>query len=342
MNPFADFGITFVNPWVLLLLALIPLLSFLRGQAGGSPTVIFSSTDALRSLGKPVQSRAGNFLSSLLFLALALLIVALARPQKGSTLNQVEASGIDIMLALDVSGSMKAEDYTIGGQAASRIAVVQKVTEQFIDARPNDRIGIVAFAGHPYLVSPLTLDHQWLLQNMARVQVGLTKDDGTAIGSAIASAANRLRGDKTAKSRVIILLTDGENNAGKISPATAAEAAKAIGAKIYTIGAGSDGNARMPTDQHDMFGRMQYVEIPPINATALKQIAEIGNGQFFRATDTRSLEEVYKQIDHLEKSSFQMKQYRQYRDLFPWFVAAGSLLLLVNVGLSQTIRRRLP
>lgn len=341
MNPFADFGITFVNPWVLLLLALIPLLSFLRGQAGGSPTVIFSSTDALRSLGKPVQSRAGNFLTNLLFLALALLIVALARPQKGSTLNQVEASGIDIMLVLDVSGSMKAEDYTIGSQAASRIAVVKKVTEQFIEARPNDRLGIVAFAGRPYLVSPLTLDHAWLLQNMDRVKIGLV-EDGTAIGSAIASAANRLRGDKTAKSRVIILLTDGENNAGKISPSTAAEAAKSIGAKIYTIGAGSDGNARMPTDQHDMFGRMQYVEIPPINATALKQIAEIGNGQFFRATDTRSLEEVYKQIDHLEKSSFQMKQYRQYRDLFPWFVAAGALLLLVNVGLSQTIRRRLP
>ena len=341
MNPFADFGITFVHPWVLLLLALIPLLSFLRGQAGGSPTVIFSSTDALRSLGKRVQSRAGNFLSSLLFLALALLIVALARPQKGSTLNQVEASGIDIMLVLDVSGSMKAEDFTIGAQAASRIDVVKKVTQSFIEARPNDRLGIVAFAGRPYLVSPLTLDHQWLLQNMDRVKIGLV-EDGTAIGSAIASAANRLRGDKTAKSRVIILLTDGENNAGKISPSTAAEAAKAIGAKIYAIGAGSDGNARMPTGQRDFFGQMMYQEVPPLNATALKQIAETGNGQFFRATDTRSLEEVYQQIDHLEKSSFQMKQYRQYRDLFPWFVAAGSLLLLVNVGLSQTIKRRLP
>ena len=341
MNPFSDFGITFVNPWLLLLLLLIPLLSFLRGQRGGSPTVVFSSTEPLRALGKRVQSRAGNFLTSLLFLALALLIVALARPQKGTTLTHVEASGVDIMLVLDVSGSMKAEDFTIGNRAASRISVVKKVTEEFIEKRPNDRLGIIAFAGRPYLVSPLTLDHDWLLQNMDRVQIGLV-EDSTAIGSAIASAANRLRGDKNAKSRIIILLTDGENNAGRISPATAAEAAKAIGAKIYTIGAGSDGNARIPTGQRNFFGQMMYQEVGPLNATALKQIAEIGNGQFFRATDTRSLKEIYAQIDKLEKSSFEMKQYRQYRDLFPWFLAAGAGLLLVQTTLAQTVWRRLP
>jgi len=340
VNPFSDFGITFVNPWLLLLLLLIPLLSFLRGQRGGSPTVVFSSTEPLRALGKRVQSRAGNFLTSLLFLALALLIVALARPQKGTTLTHVEASGVDIMLVLDVSGSMKAEDFTIGNRAASRISVVKKVTEEFIEKRPNDRLGIIAFAGRPYLVSPLTLDHDWLLQNMDRVQIGLV-EDSTAIGSALASAANRLRGDKNAKSRIIILLTDGENNAGRISPATAAEAAKAIGAKIYTIGAGSDGNARIPAGRN-FFGQMMYQEVGPLNATALKQIAEIGNGQFFRATDTRSLKEIYAQIDKLEKSSFEMKQYRQYYDLFPWFLAAGAGLLLVQTTLAQTIWRRLP
>jgi len=341
MNPFADFGITFANPWMLLLLLLVPLLAYLRGFHGGSPAVVFSSTEALRSLGRRVQSRAGNFLSNLLFLALALLIVALARPQKGKTLSHVEASGVDIMLVLDVSGSMQAEDFTIGNRAASRISVVKKVTEQFIEGRPNDRLGILAFAGRPYLVSPLTLDHHWLLQNMDRVQIGLV-EDGTAIGSAIASAANRLRGDKTAKSRVIILLTDGENNAGKISPTTAAEAAKAIGAKIYAIGAGSDGVAQMPTGQRNFLGQMIYQEIPPLNATVLKQIAEIGNGQFFRATDTRSLEEIYAQIDKLEKATFEMKQYRQYRDLFPWFLGLGAGLLLVQMVLAQTVWRRLP
>ena len=341
MNPFENFGITFANPWLLTLLLLIPLLAFLRGQRGGSPTVVFSSTEALRSLGRRVQSRAGNFLTGLLFVALALLIVALARPQKGKTLSQVEASGIDIMLLLDVSGSMQAQDFTIGNAPASRITVVKKVTEEFIQQRPNDRLGIVAFAGRPYLVSPLTLDHPWLLQNMDRVRIGLV-EDGTAIGSAIASAANRLRGDKNAKSRIIILLTDGDNNLGKISPTTAAEAARAIGARIYTIGAGSDGIAQMPTGQRDFMGRMRYVPVPPLDAAALKQIAEIGNGQFFRATDTRSLEEIYKQIDQLEKSSFEMKQYRQYRDLFPWFLAAGAGLLLVQTVLAQTVWRILP
>jgi len=340
MNPFADFGIGFAQPWWLLLLLLIPVLAYLKGRRGGAPTVVFSSTEPLRALGGRVHSRAGQFLTGLLFLALALLIVALARPQKGTTLSRVEASGVDILLALDVSGSMQAEDFTIGNQAASRISVVRKVTEEFIEKRPNDRIGILAFAGRPYLVSPLTLDHQWLLQNMDRVKIGLV-EDGTAIGSAIAMAANRLRGDKTAKSRVLILLTDGDNNAGRISPSTAAEAAKAIGARIYTIGAGSDGRARIPMGRNFM-GAVQYAEVEPLNADGLKEIAKIGNGQFFRATDTRSLEGIYAQIDKLEKSTFEAKQYRQYHDLFPWFLGAGALLLLVQTVLGQTVWRRLP
>ncbi|MDD5349916.1 MAG: VWA domain-containing protein [Chthoniobacteraceae bacterium] len=340
MNPFADFGIALVHPWWLLLLLLVPVLAYLKGRKGGAPTVVFSSTEPLRALGGRAQSRAGQFLTGLLYLALALLIIALARPQKGTTLSSVEASGVDILLALDVSGSMKAEDFTIGGRPASRISVVKKVTEEFIARRPNDRIGIIAFAGRPYLVSPLTLDHQWLLQNMDRVQIGLV-EDGTAIGSAIAMAANRLRGDKVAKSRVLILLTDGDNNAGRISPPTAAEAAKAVGARIYAIGAGSDGVARIPAGRNFM-GMVQYQQVEPLNAEGLKEIARIGDGQFFRATDTRSLEAIYAQIDKLEKSTFEAKQYRQYRDLFPGFLGAGALLLLVQTVLGQTIWRRLP
>ncbi len=341
MNPFDGFGISFANPWWLLALLLIPLLSFLKGQRGGAPTVVFSSTEALRTLGDPVRSRKGWFLTGLRFLALACLITALARPQKGHTLKHVEASGIDIMLVLDVSGSMKAEDFTIGSQAAARIDVVKKVTQDFIEARPSDRIGIIAFAGRPYLVSPLTLDHDWLFQNMDRVKIGLV-EDGTAIGSAIASACNRLRGDKNAKSRVLILLTDGDNNAGKISPATAAEAAKAVGVKLYAIGAGSDGDAQIPSGQRDMFGRMIYGKVEPLNAEGLKEIADKGGGQFFRATDTRSLESIYKQIDRLERSTFEMKQYREYNDLFAWFIGAGAGLLLLQLVLGQTIWRRLP
>lgn len=342
MNPFADFEITFVNPWLLTLLLVIPLLSFLRGQPGGSPSVVFSSTAPLRSLGKRVTGRAGNFLTALSYLALALLIVALARPQHGKSFKQVEASGIDIMLVLDVSGSMRAEDFTIGNERASRVTVVKKVTEEFIDARPNDRIGIIAFGSMPYLVSPLTLDHDWLQKNMDRVQVGLGGvGEATAIGSAIASAANRLRGDKTAKSRIIVLLTDGENNAGRISPATAAEAAHAIGIRIYTIGAGTEGDAPMPG--RDFFGRTVYhMEHFPIDVASLKQIADIGKGQFYRATDTASLNNIYGQIDKLEKTTFELKQYRLYKDLFPWFLAAGTVLIVVQQALSQTVWRKLP
>lgn len=341
MNPFADFGITFANPWLLLGLLLIPLLAFLRGHSGGSATVVFSSTTALRSLGKRVTSRAGNFLTGLMYFSLALLIVGLARPQKGKTFSEVEASGIDIMLALDVSRSMLAEDFTIGGRRANRVNVVKKVTEEFIEQRRNDRLGIIAFAGRPYLVSPLTLDHDWLLTNMERVEIGLV-EDGTAIGSAIASAANRLRGNKTAKSRVIILLTDGDNNAGRVSPYTAAEAARAEGIKIYTIGAGTEGEAPFPSGR-DIFGRPAYEMAKfPIDIPGLQKIAKIGGGQFYRATDTESLRQIYDQIDKLEKSTFEMKKYSQYRDLYPWFVGAGAALLALQVILSQTLWRRLP
>ncbi len=180
----------------------------------------------------------------LLYLALAIFIFALARPQLGKSLTEVEASGIDIMVVLDVSGSMLTKDFTVGGDSATRIDAIREVTRKFIEGRPNDRIGIIAFAGRPYVVSPLTLDHDWLLQNLERVRIGLV-EDGTAIGSAMASAANRLN-DKKSKSRAIVLLTDGENNAGKIPPNTAAEAIKALGIHLFAIGAGINGIAPVP------------------------------------------------------------------------------------------------
>ncbi|HWL51382.1 MAG TPA: VWA domain-containing protein [Chthoniobacteraceae bacterium] len=341
MNPFADFGITFAWPWLLLGLLLIPLLSILKGYYGGSATVVFSSTQRLRSLGDQVVSRAGNFLTSLLYLALALLIVGVARPQKGKTMSTVEASGIDIMLVLDVSRSMLAEDFSIGGERTNRLTVVKQVTEKFIESRPNDRIGITAFAGRPYLVSPLTLDHDWLLKNMERVEIGLV-EDGTAIGSAIASGANRLRGEHSATSRIMIVLTDGDNNAGRIAPATAAEAARALGIKIYTIGAGTEAPAPFPVGK-DLFGRTSYRMVSfPLDVASLKQIAEIGQGVFYRATDAKSLEGIYEEIDRLEKTTFEVKKYSQYKDLFPWFVGAGGGLLLLQMVLSLTLWRKLP
>jgi len=339
MNFFSDWGITFANPWLLLLLLLIPVLAYLQGQLGGVPAVIFSSVGPLKTLGKVAESKAGDFLAGLMFLALALLIIALARPQQGKTISHVEASGIDIMICIDVSGSMLTEDYNIGGQRANRIDTVKEVTRKFIEGRPNDRIGVVAFGGRPYLVSPLTLDHDWLFQNLERVRVGLV-EDSTAIGSAIAAGSNRLK-DKKAKSKVIILLTDGDNNAGKISPETAAEAAKTLGVKLYAIGAGTNGTAPYPFT--DPYGRKVYQMMNvQFNEEGLKKVSQIANGKYYRAADTQSLENIYSEIDKLEKSKVELTKYTNYRDLFPWFTGAGLAVLGLNVLLAQTLWRKLP
>jgi Ca-activated chloride channel family protein len=335
-NPVA--GITFAHPWVLALLLLLPLLAWIRGRRGGVPAIVFSSVAELRALGHHRRSKAGAILFSLLLMAQALLIVALARPQQGKEMRQVQASGIDIILAIDVSRSMLAEDFTIGNERANRLEAVKQVTERFIDARPNDRIGIVAFAGRPYLVSPLTLDHDWLLKNLERLNVGLV-EDGTAIGSAIVSAANRLK-EREAKSKIIVLLTDGDNNSGKVNPTTAAEAAHALGLKIYTIGAGTRGYAPVPVP---MFGQIVYRNVKvEVDEATLKKIASIANGQFYRATDSKSLQQIFDQIDRLEKSIVETRQYTQYRDLFAWFLVPGFALLLLHVVGGQTFFRRLP
>ena len=332
-------GVTIVHPWVLLLLLLVPLVAFLRGRFGGTAGVTFSSTVALLRLGQRRRSRAGALLASLAYLALAAFIVALARPQLGSEVTRVQASGVDIMLLLDVSRSMLAEDFSIGASRANRLEVVKKVTEQFIRKRPNDRIGIIAFAGRPYLVSPLTLDHDWLIQNLERLQTGLV-EDGTAIGSAIASGASRLK-DKESKTKLMVLLTDGDNNAGKVMPLTAAEAAKALGVRIYTVGAGTQGEAPFPFT--DPFGRTVYRNVPvEFSEKTIQEIAKIGDGVAYRATDTRSLEKIFGEIDKLEKSKIEVEKIAQYRDLFPWFVTAGLACLGLEILLSQTLWRRLP
>jgi Ca-activated chloride channel family protein len=333
------FGVTFALPWALGLLVLIPLLAWLKGKFGGTPGIVFSSTQTLRSIGVRRRSRAGDLLTALALAAFAAFVVALARPQLGKTITRTQASGIDIMLAMDVSGSMQAEDFTIGGQRANRLEAVKRVAQQFIEQRPNDRIGILAFAGRPYLVSPLTLDHDWLIQNLDRVQLGLV-EDGTAIGSALAMAENRLK-DKPGKTKIIVLLTDGSNNAGKVLPLTAAEAAKALGIRIYTIGTGTRGYAPVPVTTP--FGQTVYQNMPvDIDEDMLKKIADLGRGEYFRATDTKTLEEIFGEIDKLEKTKIEVEKIAQYRDLFPWFLVAGVSLLTLEILASQTIWRRLP
>jgi Ca-activated chloride channel family protein len=330
---------SFAHPWLLLLLLAIPVLAWLKGKFGGTAAVTFSTTSMLAEIGSRQRNRAGAFLAGLSYLALALFIIALARPQLGRVTTRVQATGVDIMLVLDVSRSMLAEDFTIGNRRANRIDAVKLVTEQFIRQRPNDRIGIVAFAGRPYLVSPLTLDHDWLIRNLERLRIGLV-EDGTAIGSAIASAANRLK-DKEAKTKLILLLTDGDNNAGKVQPLTAAEAAKALGIRIYTIGAGTEGEAPFPLQ--NAFGRTVYRNVlVKFDEKTLGEIATITNGQYFRATDTNSLRKIFSEIDKMEKTKVEVERTAQYRDLFYYVLIPGIACLLLEILLSQTVWRRLP
>ena len=330
----------FAHPWALLLLLLIPLIAILRGRFGREAAVQYSGLSLLGPLVRRRQSRAGGWLSALMYATLAFLIVALARPQRVDSSSQVQESGIDIMLAIDLSPSMEALDYHKNGQELSRVDVVRQAVGDFIQDRPNDRIGMVIFAGEAYLMSPLTLDHDWLLQNVDRLRVGLA-GDATAIGSAIAVSANRLR-DSKAKSKIIVLLTDGANNAGKITPLAAAQAAAALHIKIYTIGAGSADVAKFPV--RDPFtGQRTYTTIPvDIDVDALKKIAEIGGGQFFRAADTDAMENVYKTINKLETTRVETKHFEHVREYFPWALYPGLFFLGLEIVLSHTRFRRVP
>ncbi len=328
--------IRFAHPELLWLLALLPLLALLRGRSGPAPALLFSTTSVIRAIAGARRTRPGRAAGLLRLLALGLLILALAGPRLGNTTTEIRASGIDILLAVDVSGSMEALDFTLNGQPASRLDVVRSVVSDFIGKRPNDRIGLLAFAGRPYMVCPLTLDHDWLQRRLDSLRTGMI-EDGTAIGSAIAAGVNRLRRSR-ARSRIMILLTDGMNNAGRIAPQTAAEAAETLGIKIYTIGAGTRGEAPMPVT--DRFGRRRLVRMQvDIDEKTLSRVAEMTGARYFRATDTRSLEKIYSEIDKMETTTRIRKHFGHYREMFAWPLLAALLLL----GLELTIvRRRLP
>jgi len=331
--------IVFAHPELLYLLILIPLLALLKGRKGLAGAVRFSTTVTAKKVASSKKVRPGRILSSLRILALTILIVTLARPQFGESTTEVEASGIDILLAVDSSTSMDALDFKIKGKNVDRLSVVKKVVADFIKKRPNDRIGLVAFAGTAYSMCPLSLDHNWLQKRLDQVVSGVI-EDGTAIGSAIAAATNRLREQKS-KSRIMILLTDGMNNRGKVSPETAADAAKALGIKIYTIGAGSKGKA--PYKVKDAFGRDRIITIDvDIDEDTLKKVARATDGKYFRATDTNSLEDIYDDINNLEVTTRKIRKFENYEELFFWGIAAAFAVLGLELLLAQTKFLRLP
>ncbi|KAA3618216.1 MAG: VWA domain-containing protein [Calditrichaeota bacterium] len=323
-------------PFFLSLLILIPVLLFWYFRRHRrKATIRFSNIGLL----KQIKPGLGHHLRHSLFLlrlaVIAIIIIALARPQSGRTEEEITTEGIDIVLILDVSSSMLAEDF----RPKNRIQAAKVVATDFIEGRRNDRIGMVVFSGKSYTQCPLTLDYGILINFMKDIEVGII-EDGTAIGLAIANAVNRLK-DSEAKSKVAILLTDGRNNAGEIDPITAAKVAKTFGIKFYTVGVGTHGEALYPVD--DPFMGKRYVRMPvDIDEDMLKQVANITEGQYFRATDNQSLENIFKEIDGLEKTKIEVKQYTRYSELFTNWLWAALALLLFELVLANTRFRKIP
>jgi Ca-activated chloride channel family protein len=333
---------TFGHPYLLLLLLLLPLLGWLKGKQGKPPAFVYSSVQLVRGILNITRTRSGAFLAALRWLILALLIVALAQPRLTKSETRINASGVDIAVALDMSGSMASEDFEVGRQRLNRLAMAKRVLKKFIDKRPSDRIGIVAFATQAYIACPLTLDHDFLLENLDRLELGTIDDSHTAIGSALSTAINRLRELKS-KSKIVILMTDGQNNAGKVAPLTVAEAAKKLGVKVYTIGVGTRGQAPMPRGRNPFTGEMMYQMMPvDIDEDTLQKIADMTGGKYYRADNAQHFQAIYAEIDKLEKTEAEVKKFSHHDELFAWLITPGLGLLLLEVLLRHTIWRRLP
>jgi Ca-activated chloride channel family protein len=326
----------FAQPWFLAGLLVVAALVWWEFQSRRRARAVAFSSLMLLGDSKPSwRVRLRWVPSAARILALAALVVAIARPQSGTASREITSEGIDIVLALDVSGSMKAEDF----QPHNRLHVAKEVVRDFVKERTNDRIGLVVFSGESFTQCPLTLDYDVLIGLLDKVDFGMI-EDGTAIGTGLANALNRLR-ESNAKSKIVILLTDGVNNRGQIEPLTAAQVAKTLGVKVYTIGAGKPGNAMYPVED-PIFGK-RYISLPnEIDEEILQQIADMTGGRYYRAQSEQMLERIYKEISTLEKTEVKVKEYVQYRDLFGWFAGLALAATVLSAVLSGTWFRRIP
>ena len=328
-------NLTFANPSYLYLLGLIPLLVFwyVRRHHAATTDVQYSTLLPFARIKPTVKERLRHIPFVLRMLVIALLVVGFARPRTTSQGENIYTEGIDIVLLLDISGSMLAEDFQ-----PNRIEAAKKVAGEFVEGRTHDRIGLVVFAGESFTQCPMTLDYRVLRDLIARVKMGMI-EDGTAIGMAMAQGVNRLK-DSKAKSKVMILLTDGVNNRGEIDPLTAAQIAQSYSVRIYTVGVGTRGEAPYPVQTP--FG-IRYQNMPvDVDEKTLQKIADMTDGQYFRATDNRTLKQIYDEIDQLEKTRIQVKAYRSYTELFYGWVGLGLVALMLELVLSGTVLRRLP
>jgi Ca-activated chloride channel family protein len=332
---------TFAHPFVLLWLLLLPALAWLKGKWGQNASFLYSSVDLVRPITGLRKSWAARILAALRWLALAVFVVALAQPRlvKGET--EVKASGVDIVVALDLSGSMASLDFEEGGHRVNRIDMAKEVLSQFIAGRPNDRIALVPFATEAFIASPLTLDHDFLQTNLARLQLGVIDENHTAIGSALMTALNQLK-EIQSKSKIVILMTDGCNNSGKVAPLTAADVAQTLKVKVYTIGIGLRGMAPMPIGK-DQYGqvvtRMQPADV---DEDTLQKMADKTGGKYYRADSADTMRKIYAEIDSLEKTEVEVKKYEHFDELYRPFGLGGLGLFLLEITLSQTVWRKLP
>ena len=340
----------FQYPWVLALLALLPVYAFLRGRVGKHSALAFSSADIARAAGATAKAAAGRLLLFLRLLSVALAIVALAGPRFANDRTETQASGVDIMLALDLSWSMMALDMSGPNERVTRFDIAQSVLEDFVRKREHDRIGLVVFSAVPYLASPLTLNHDWLAENLRRLHIGMIRELGTAIGDATASAAKRLKSTQESKSRIIILLTDGDNNKGEIDPIPAAQLAAALGAKVYTIGIGVEEPCRLPMFEPatgklvlDPQGNVQpTLVLQPANYSVLNKMSNLSGARSYRATNRRELQSIYDDIDRLEKTEVKLRRFTTYTPLFQWPLLTAFGLFTLELLLANTRLRRVP
>ena len=326
----------FADPAYLLLLLGVPLLAWWYVARGPSRTgsLRYSSLAAVARADRRRTGRWRHALFVLRSLGLAALIVAFARPQTGVTAENVTTEGVDIVLALDLSSSMLAEDLD-----PNRIEAAKAVAADFVAGRRNDRIGLVVFAGDAFTQVPLTLDHGIVTAVLGELETGVI-EDGTAIGMGLATAVKRLQGS-SAESKVVVLLTDGRNNRGEIDPVTAAQMAAALGVRIYAVGAGAEGVARVPVDD-PLFGRRYAQMRVDVDEPTLRETADLTGGRYFRATDRASLEEIYAEIDALETTEMEVEQFTRYGELFHVPLAAGLALLVLEMTLARTVLRKIP
>ncbi|HIF23507.1 MAG TPA: VWA domain-containing protein [Gemmatimonadetes bacterium] len=325
----------FEDPWVLALLAIVPLTYWLRGRgAHRTGALRFSALDTIRETGVGISSWLPRVPSVLGAVGVVAVIVALARPQTGVTSETLLTQGIDIVMVMDVSSSMLAEDLE-----PNRLEAAKAVAADFVGGRRNDRIALVAFAGQAFTQAPLTLDYSVVQSLLGELQVGII-EDGTAVGMGLGTAVKRLQASDV-ESKVVILLTDGRSNRGEIGPVTAAQMAQALGVRVYAIGVGTRGEARVPVPDPLGGTRLMPMRVD-IDEPTLREIAELTGGQYFRATDNESLSSIYEEIDQLERTEIEVQNFTQYAERFPAILALGLILLLLEIGLSQTVLRRLP